>query len=87
MPSVLFTYSATDTRSPELVKLIATDPESNSGNKSTIYKNLGRLIFFHEHINKFAKYFYVDILGATDYWSDLSGSIMNAHFFMVFLGY
>ena len=68
-PTVFFTHSAADTQWPELAMLIAADPESSSSRSSAINENPAIAdYFFHERITKFMKYFYVDILGATDFW-------------------
>ena len=56
LPTVFFTHSAADIQWPELANLIRPD-------------NLAFADwFFYEHFHQFLKCFYVDILGAKDYW-------------------
>ena len=77
MPTVFFTHSAADNQWPELARLICTDnPESSSSHSTAVNQNPAIADWlFYERISKFVEAFYVDILGATDYGSDLSGSI------------
>ena len=70
MPTVFFTHSAADNQWPELARLICTDnPESSSSRSTAVNQNPAIADwFFYERISKFVEAFYVDILGATDYW-------------------
>ena len=70
MPTVFFTHSAADNQWPELARLICTDnPESSSSRCTAVNQNPAIADWlFYERISKFVEAFYVDILGATDYW-------------------
>ena len=69
MPTIFFTHSATNNQWPELVHLIADNPESCSSRSSAVNDNPAIADwFFFECISKFMKVFYEDVLGATDYW-------------------
>ena len=70
MPTVFFTHSAADNQWPELARLICTDnPESSSSRSTAVNQNPAIADWlFYERISKFVEAFYVDILGATDYW-------------------
>ena len=70
MPTVFFTHSAADNQWPELARLICTDnPESSSSRPTAVNQNPAIADWlFYERISKFVEAFYVDILGATDYW-------------------
>ena len=70
MPTVFFTHSAADNQWPELARLICTDnPESSSSHSTAVNHNPAVSDWlFYERISKFVEAFYVDILGATDYW-------------------
>ena len=70
MPTVFFTHSAADNQWPELARLICTDiPESSSSRSTEVNQNPAIAdCLFYERISKFVEAFYLDILGATDYW-------------------
>ena len=70
MPTVFFTHSAADNQWPELAHLICTDnPESSSSRSTAVNQNPAIADWlFYKRISKFVEAFYVDILGATDYW-------------------
>ena len=70
MPTVFFTHSAADNQWPELARLICTDnPESSSSRSTAVNQNPAIADWlFYERISKFVEAFYVDILGASDYW-------------------
>ncbi len=69
MPTVFFTHSAADNQWPELARLIAENPDESSSRSSAVNNNPAIADwFFYERISKFMKTFYVDVLGATDYW-------------------
>ncbi len=73
-PTVFFTNSAADLHWPELLRLMSSSESFSTTSSSTICRQA--LVenpaiadwFFHERIHQFIKHFYVDILGATDYW-------------------
>lgn len=69
MPTIFFTHSAADNQWPELARLIADNPDTCSSRSSAVNNNPAIADwFFYERISKFMKAFYVDVLGATDYW-------------------
>ena len=70
LPTIFFTHSAADLQWPELATLIcADDPRSSSSRNRALQENPAISDwFFHHRIEKFIKMFYVDVLGATDYW-------------------
>ncbi len=54
---------------PELARLIAENLDESSSRSSAVNNNPAIADwFFYERISKFMKTFYVDVLGATDYW-------------------
>ena len=70
LPTVFFTHSAADGQWPELARLICPeDQESSSSRSKAVADNPAIADWFFSHrIEKFIKAYYVDILGATDYW-------------------
>ena len=70
IPTVFFMHSAADNQWPELARLICTDnPESSSSRSTAVNQNPAIADWlFYERISTFVEAFYVDILGATDYW-------------------
>ena len=70
LPTVFFTHSAADGQWPELARLICPeDQESSSSRSKAVADNPAIADWFFSHrIEKFMKAYYVDILGATDYW-------------------
>ena len=70
LPSVFFTHSAADHQWPELARLLSPDdPTSNSSRSRAVIKNPVISDWFFSHrIQKFVQAFYVDLLGASDYW-------------------
>ncbi len=72
MPTVFFTHSAADSQWPELSRLICP---SNQQHSSTTHRSralsenpaIADWFFFHR-ISKFVEAFYVNVLGAVDYW-------------------
>ena len=66
IPTIFFTHSAADLHWPELIQLI--DPH-NTGRNDALIENPGLADwFFYHRVHKFVELFYVDILGASDYW-------------------
>ena len=70
MPTVFFTHSAADGQWPELARLICPDSaDSSSSRAAAVSQNPATADwFFYHRITKFIDSFYVDILGAADYW-------------------
>ena len=70
LPTIFFTHSAADLHWPELTKLTNPDDgNSNSNRNEALIKNPAISDwFFYHRIEEFIKAFYLDILGATDYW-------------------
>ena len=68
--TVFFTYSAADLQWPELANLICEDsPEDASAHRHAVIDNPAVADwFFYEQFQQFLKCFYMDILGAKDYW-------------------
>ncbi len=70
LPSVFFTHSAADTQWPELADLTCPE-ESNSraARSRSLIENpaIADWLFYHR-ITSFVRSFYVDVLGAQDYW-------------------
>lgn len=71
IPMVFFTHSAADGQWPELARLICPDSqqEKSSSRSRAVSENpaIADWYFYHR-ISKFIDYFYVDVLGAVDYW-------------------
>ena len=70
LPTIFFTHSAADHQWPELAQLICPEePDSKEARAKAVVDNpaLADWFFFHR-IQKFMDTFYVDVLGATDYW-------------------
>ena len=70
LPTIFFTHSAADHQWPELAQLICPEePDSKEVRVKAVVDNpaLADWFFFHR-IQKFVDTFYVDVLGATDYW-------------------
>ena len=70
LPTVFFTHSAADLQWPELSNLICQDsPEDASAHRHAVIDNPAVADwFFYERFQQFLKCFYLDILGAKDYW-------------------
>ena len=70
LPTVFFTHSAADFQWPELSKLICQEsPEDASARRRAVIDNPAVADwFFYERLQQFLKCFYLDILGAKDYW-------------------
>ena len=70
LPTVFFTHSAADLQWPELANLICQDnPEDASDHRHAVIDNPGVAdCFFYKQFQQFLKCFYLDILGAKDYW-------------------
>lgn len=70
LPTIFFTHSAADGHWPELAQLICKDnPESSSSRSKAVRENPAIADwFFYERITKFVQMYYVNLLGATDYW-------------------
>ncbi len=67
--SVCPLYFSLNNQWPELARLIADNPDESSSRSSAVNNNPAIADwFFYERISKFMKTFYVDVLGATDYW-------------------
>ena len=70
LPTVSFTHSAVDLQWPELANLIYQDtPEDASARRRAVIDNPAVADqFFYEQFQQFLKCFFLDILGAKDYW-------------------
>ena len=70
LPTIFFTHSAADLQWPELARLICPeDPDSSASRSHALAENPALADwFFHERIMQFLQAFYIDVLGATDYW-------------------
>ena len=70
LPTIFFTHSAADLQWPELACLICPeDPNSRSNRAKALIENPARSDwFFYYRVMEFIKAFYVEVLGATDYW-------------------
>ena len=70
LPTVFFTHSAADLQWPELARLICPDDPDSSSSRSKALQESPAIAswFFHHRIQKFVDTFYVDVLGATDFW-------------------
>ena len=78
LPSVFFTHSAADHQWPEFARLLSPDdPMSNSSHSRRTLSSV---------TGSSATAFYVDLLGASDYWFRFSGSIVAALTCMVWHG-
>ena len=78
LPTIFFTHSAADLQWPELAHLICPDDHDSSSSRSTALLENPTIAdwFFHHRIQKFVDTFFVNILGATDFWFHFSGSIV-----------
>ena len=66
MPTVFFTHSAADLQWPELARLIDAE---NTGRPNALIENPAIADwFFYHRIQKFVDVYYVDLLGALDFW-------------------
>ena len=70
LPTVFFTHSAADNQWPDLARLICSnDPDTASSRRRAVIDNPAISDWFFSHrIQKFVEAFYVDVLGASDYW-------------------
>jgi hypothetical protein len=70
VPTVFFTHSAVDSQWPELARLICSDdPDSSSSRSKAVSENPAIADwFFYHRISKFMDTYYVNIMGAKDYW-------------------
>ena len=71
MPTLFFTQSAADGQWPELARLICPSGKehcSSSRNRAVSENPAIADWFFYHRIDKFVEAFYVDTLGAVDYW-------------------
>lgn len=70
LPTVFFTHSAADHQWPELAHLLSPeDPDSSSSRSRAVIENPALSDWFFTHrIQKFIKIFYIDIMGASDFW-------------------
>jgi len=70
LPTVFITHSAADLHWPELARLICPSDQTSSSARSTAVIENPAIAdwFFHYRIEKFITAFYIDVLGATDYW-------------------
>jgi len=70
IPTVFFTHSAADGQWPELARLICAENADKSACRSSAVTTNPAVAdwFFYERISKFVQAFYVDVLGATDFW-------------------
>jgi len=70
LPTVFITHSAADLQWPELARFISCTGQDSSTAHNTAKVENPAIVdwFFHYRIEKFISAFYVDTLGATDYW-------------------
>ena len=70
MPTVFFTHSAADTQWPELARLLCPGNENSNTCRSKAVANNPAIAdwFFVHKMRKFIEAFYINILGASDYW-------------------
>jgi len=71
MPTVFFTHSAADSQWPELSRLICPSNQQHSTTHRSRALSENPAIadwFFFHRISKFVEAFYVNVLGAVDYW-------------------
>ena len=70
LPTIFFTHSAADIQWPELANLICQDnPEDASARRYAVIDNPAVADrYFYEQFQQFLKCFYLNILGAKDYW-------------------
>ena len=69
MPTVFFTHSAADLQWPELAHLIGAENTGWTDRNNALIENPAIADwFFYHRIQKFVDIFYVDILGASDFW-------------------
>ena len=69
IPTIFFTHSAADLQWPELAKLISSTPENRTARANAVIANPAVADwFFYERARQFVRYFYLDILNASDYW-------------------
>ena len=69
MPTIFFTHSAADLQWPELARLIGAENAGRSHHNNALIENPAIADwFFYHRIQKFVDIFYVDILGASDFW-------------------
>jgi len=70
LPTAFFTLSAADLQWPELANLLGVEPTQNSAarSKAVVENPCMADWFFYHRLTEFMEVFYVDILGAKDYW-------------------
>ena len=70
LPTVFFTHSAADTQWPELARLICPDNQHSSSSRSSAVAENPAIAdwFFYHRMSKFIEAFYIQILGARDFW-------------------
>ncbi len=70
MPTVFFTHSAADAQWPELARLLCPGNENSNTCRSKAVANNPAIAdwFFAHKMRKFIEAFYINILGASDYW-------------------
>lgn len=69
MPTIFFTHSAADLQWPELARLIGVENTERTDHNNALIENPAIADwFFYHRIQKFVDIFYVDILGASDFW-------------------
>ena len=70
LPTVFFTHSAADLQWPELANLICPDDADDRAARSRAVIDNPAVAdwFFYERISQYLRCFYLDVLGAKDYW-------------------
>ena len=70
LPTIFFTHSAADNHWPELARLICSnEPSSRADRSAAVIDDPATADwFFYHRIQLFIEAFYVNVLGATDYW-------------------
>ena len=70
LPTAFFTLSAADLHWPELAHLLDVEvPQSNAARSKAVVENPCMADwFFYQRVIKFINVFYMDIMGANDYW-------------------
>ena len=70
LPTVFFTHSAADLQWPELAELMCPDDPTNPRRRQQALTENPAIAdwFFYQRVQIYLKYFYTDVLGATDYW-------------------
>lgn len=66
---IFFTHSAADSQWPDLAKLLCPDNPTNRQRRETVVANPALADwYFYQQVHLYMKHYYVDTLGACDYW-------------------